>query len=671
VQQPTVEFVADPSTISALLSTAAASPATGVIANGSAISTITVTVRDANGNPVAGQAVALASSGSNNILVQPGVTDAFGVASGSIASTSAEQKTITATVNPGASQIVVAQQPTVEFVGDPSTISGVLTSASASPATGVLADGAAISTITVTVRDQNGNPVAGQVVELAASGSNNTLVQPGLTDASGVASGTIASTTRRDEDHHRDGQPGREPDRRCAAADGASSSATRATSARSRRPQRRRRRPACVADGTAISTITVTVRDVNGNPVAGQAVSLAATGSNNTLVQPGVTDPFGVATGTIASTTAEQKTVTATVNPGASQVVVAQQPTVDFVGDPSTINTLQSTATAAPALGLPADGVSTSTITVTVRDSNGNPVAGQAVALASTGSNNTLVQPGLTDAFGVATGTIASTTAETKTITATVNPGAGQVVIAQQPTVQFVAGSISGVLSTASAAPATGVIADGTAISTITVTVRDLNGNPVAGQAVQLAATGSNNTLVQPGVTDSFGVATGTIASITAETKTITATVNPGASQIVIAQQPTVQFVGDPNNISAALSLATAAPATGVVANGTTVSTITITVLDVQRQPRRGPDGAVRLERQQQHAGPARPHGPERCRHRHDRNHDRRDEDHHRHRQPGRRPGGPHAAADGARSSATRARSTLCRRPRPRLRRPV
>jgi hypothetical protein len=35
----------------------------------------------------------------------------------------AETKTITATVNPGASQIVVAQQPTVVFVGDPSTIS--------------------------------------------------------------------------------------------------------------------------------------------------------------------------------------------------------------------------------------------------------------------------------------------------------------------------------------------------------------------------------------------------------------------------------------------------------------------------------------------------------------------------------------------------------------------
>src|SRR6185503_17733340 len=321
---------------------------------------------------------------------------------------------------PGAGQVVVAQQPTVQFVANPTTISPTLTTATASPATGV------------------------------------------------------------------------------------------------------------IADCTAVSTITVTVRDSNGNPVAGQAVQLAATG-------------------TIASITAEQKTITATVNPGASQIVVAQQPTVDFVGDPSTINSLLTTASAAPATGVIADGTALSTITVTVRDSNGNPVAGQTVQLASTGSNNILVQPGLTDPSGIATGTIASTTAETKTITATVNPGASQVVVAQQPTVQFIAnsGSISAILTTATAVPATGVIADGTALSTITVTVRDSNGNPVAGQAVSLAATGANNTLVQPGVTDPFGVATGTIASTTAEQKTITATVNPGAGQVVIAQQPTVDFVGD------------------------------------------------------------------------------------------------------------------------------
>jgi adhesin/invasin len=140
-----------------------------------------------------------------------------------------------------------------------------------------------------------------------------------------------------------------------------------------------------------------------------------------------------------------------------------------------------------------------------------------------------------------------------KTITATVNPGASQIVVAQQPTVGFIgdASTISAVLTTASASPAAGVIANGVALSTITVTVRDQNGNGVAGQAVSLAATGSNNTLVQPGLTNALGVASGTIASIAAETKVITATVNPGAGQVVVAQQPSVEFIPDASNISA------------------------------------------------------------------------------------------------------------------------
>ncbi|HEX6811191.1 MAG TPA: Ig-like domain-containing protein, partial [Planctomycetota bacterium] len=585
-QQPTVQFVGDPSTINALQTTATAAPTLGVPADGSTTSTVTVTVRDSNGNPVAGQAVQLASTGSNNTLVQPGLTDASGVATGTIATTTAETKTITATVNPGANQVVVAQQPTVQFVGNPTSISGVLTTATAAPAAGVIADGTTLSTITVTVRDINGNPVAGQAVQLVATGSNNTLVQPSVTNASGVATGTIASTTAETKTITATVNPGasqvlvaQQPTVQFVG-DPSTINALQSTAAAS---------PATgvIADGTTLSTITVTVRDVNGNPVAGQAVQLVATGSNNTLVQPGVTNASGVATGTIASTTAETKTVTATVNPGAGQVVASQQPTVQFVGDPNNVSALLSTATAAPALGVIADGTALSTITVTVRDVNGNAVAGLPVQLAATGSNNTLIQPGLTDPSGVATGTIASITAETKTITATVDPGASQTIVAQQPTVQFVGdpSTINALQSTATAAPAVGVIADGTAISTITVTVRDVNGNPVAGQAISLAATGSNNTLVQPGLTDAFGVATGTIASITAETKTITATINPGASQVVAAQQPTVQFVGDPSTINALLSTATAAPTLGVLADGITTSTITVTVRDSNGNP--------------------------------------------------------------------------------------
>jgi adhesin/invasin len=73
-------------------------------------STITVTARDAGGNPIEGATVVLSSDGSNNTIVDPvGSTNASGVAQGTIASTVAEVKTITATVN----GVAITQKPTV------------------------------------------------------------------------------------------------------------------------------------------------------------------------------------------------------------------------------------------------------------------------------------------------------------------------------------------------------------------------------------------------------------------------------------------------------------------------------------------------------------------------------------------------------------------------------
>jgi hypothetical protein len=70
--------------------------------------------------------------------------------------------------------------------------------------------------------------------------------------------------------------------------------------------------PATVTVG-ASSTITVTVRDASGTPLAGRSVTVDATGSGNTITgNPGTTGADGVATFTISSTTAEQKTITAT-----------------------------------------------------------------------------------------------------------------------------------------------------------------------------------------------------------------------------------------------------------------------------------------------------------------------------------------------------------------------
>jgi adhesin/invasin len=115
------------------------------------------------------------------------------------------------------------------------------------------------------------------------------------------------------------------------------------------------------------------------------------------------------------------------------------------------VSPTQSSATAAPQTGVLANGVETATITVVLRRSNGNPIAGRSVQLTATGSNNTIVQPADTDANGTTTGTIASTTAELKAITVSVLQGSHPIDLDQHPTVEFVEGalSISSSLSTA------------------------------------------------------------------------------------------------------------------------------------------------------------------------------------------------------------------------------
>lgn len=69
-----------------------------------------------------------------------------------------------------------------------------------------------------------------------------------------------------------------------------------------------------VATGV-LSTVNVTAKDGAGVPLIGMTVTIAVSGSNNTITQPSVvTNGSGVATATFSSTTAETKTVSATIN---------------------------------------------------------------------------------------------------------------------------------------------------------------------------------------------------------------------------------------------------------------------------------------------------------------------------------------------------------------------
>lgn len=267
-----------------------------------------------------------------------------------------------------------------------------------------------------------------------------------------------------------------------------------------------------MADGTSSTTITVAVVDANGNPVTGTTVTLSASGTGNLFGSiSGTTDTRGIFSTTLASTVAQTETITAT------EGKVQEFTTVTFTGPPSS----QQSTIVSKFGTVAADGSSSTTLTVTIEDANGNVIPSEAVSLSSTGSDDVFgATSGITDANGVFTTTLASTKAQAyDTITATEGS------VRETTTVAFTAGSPSASMSSIMASPSS-VAANGTATTKLTVRVEDANGNLVTGAAVSLSSTGTGDVFGgTSGVTDARGVFTTTLASITAQASdTITAT---------------------------------------------------------------------------------------------------------------------------------------------------
>ncbi|HMH83738.1 MAG TPA: invasin domain 3-containing protein, partial [Gemmatimonadales bacterium] len=281
--------------------------------------------------------------------------------------------------------------------------------------------------------------------------------------------------------------------------------------------------------GSTVATITVTARDQSGNPLSGATVVLSATGSGNTLSQPvGATDLSGVATGTLSSTVAGGKTVSATINGAA----IAQTATVTVTPAAASALafTVQPTSAATAARISPA-------VQVEVRDVVGNRVSSATTVAMAIGTNpagGTLLG---TKAVGAVAGvaTFSDLAIDVAGTGYTLRASSGTLTGATSTAFDIRASSVSGSLSTVNAAPTT--IAAGVGAATVTVTVKDASGAPVRAATVVLAATGSGNTLTQPaGPTDANGMTTGTLSSTVPETKTVSATANG----TVITQTATV-----------------------------------------------------------------------------------------------------------------------------------
>jgi hypothetical protein len=322
------------------------------------------------------------------------------------------------------------------------------------------------------------------------------------------------------------------------------------------------------ADGLQVTTLTVTLVDAGGNAVAGQEVILSGSGANNKFGQVmGVTADDGVFTTTLASTTAQAETITA-IDGTAQELAL-----VTFIaGTPSATT---STITASPTT-ITADGLSTTTLTVTVRDAFGNPVCGQNVLLGGAGSNNNFgATSGATDVNGMFTTILASSKAQTETITA--NEGG----VLEQTPVTFLGGAPSAATSTLVASPGP-VTADGVQTVALTVTVLDVSGNIVAHRAVTLSGDGSNNKFgvdnqtTITGATDANGQFTTTLSSTLARTEAITATEG--------TTKESAQVTFTPGAPSAVTSSLVAGPG-AVTADGQYGAQLTVTARDAYDNP--------------------------------------------------------------------------------------
>jgi adhesin/invasin len=134
-----------------------------------------------------------------------------------------------------------------------------------------------------------------------------------------------------------------------------------------------------LANGTAPNALSATVRDGNGNLLgAGIDVTFTVTGAATPATQTVQTDANGVATANLVSLVAADNQVTATV--GANTTA---EKTSTFVADSSNLSTTNSTLVANP-VNIVANDSDTSVVTLTLRDSNNNPVTGQTVAFTTT-----------------------------------------------------------------------------------------------------------------------------------------------------------------------------------------------------------------------------------------------------------------------------------------------
>jgi len=531
---------------------------TAVVADGTESHTVTATVTDAYDNPLSGVRVSFAAATPAQLDASSAYTDANGVATVKVTSAKAGSYAITPTV--AGVTFTPASVDAVFKAGGVEYNLSMLTIDNAN----ALANGTDTHTVTATVVDGGGNPIADKTVLFTAPSGVTLTAYSGVTDANGVATTKASSYS-----------VGSFPVSATVDAKDLNGSPVNATFLASA-PSAGDSTVAAdggdkIANGTDTHTVTATVLDAQKHPLEGVLVSFSVTGGPVLSTGGQYTDANGKAVITVTSTKAGQFGVTATM--GAPSTALTDSPAqVSFVAGPVDPGKSTVTISTEVATGNNAD---THTVTATVVDANGNPVSGATVDFATSGAATLSAGSKVTGSAGSASTLVKASAPGTYPVTAEIS---GSPLTGSPVDAVFVSGAIDYSASTLTIDSLGGLVADGAQAHTVTATILDVNGVAVPGVTVNFTSpSGTRSTGAQ--VTNSAGVAMVTITSKAAGSIPVSATVN--GNPLTPASVDALFVAGPMEPADSPLTIS-AGPKT---ADGVDAYTVTATVKDVNGNP--------------------------------------------------------------------------------------
>ncbi|PLX95943.1 MAG: hypothetical protein C0621_02950, partial [Desulfuromonas sp.] len=433
-----------------------------LVADGAATTTLTVTAADRDGSPVSGVTVNF-STNRGSLSAPSAVTVLTGQASVTL---TADDVLGTALITASYGSLMDSEAVTFT-VGDPALID-----VTASPDT--LALGASTS-LSVTVRDAQYNPIpeANIYFGFTAGGNNSSGTYDKVnatTDAQGrvsnsyTAGGTAGTDTLTIETDNGLSQ------NVTITVDPTTAMVAALTFAVSDSE--------IVADGTATTMLGAVAYDSDLNVMVGVPVTLTTTYGAITpdtdadpLSETVVTDTSGTVIATLTAPTTVGTAYVAAETSG-----ITQQASVEFVAGPPVA--ANSTLSVSPG-NIPADGTSTATVAVLLRDANSNPVADDTeVTLLTTAGTITSDNPATTVQGRAAFVLQASTTVATETLSLFEVPSLSTTVRFGSVTTADIA-SIAVSVENASLAVA-GVGQDDN--TTLTISAYEADGSPIDGE---------------------------------------------------------------------------------------------------------------------------------------------------------------------------------------------